>query len=193
MEAPASFHEEQRINRWFVALVVAAVALPPIGVFGYAAIEQLLFGRPVGDQPMSDTALAISAAAAIVVSLLIAVAVGMSRLVTEVRPSGLYVRYVPFHRRPRRIALDRVVRCRPVTYRPIRDYGGWGLRWVPGGFAYNVRGNRGVRIDYADGRHLLIGSQNPDELAAAIQPLVEGPAAGPGGGNPTGPTAGVAR
>ena len=174
MNASASFHEEQRLRRWFVATIVATVALPLIGVFGYAAVEQLLFGRPVGDRPMPDAALLATAAAAVGVSLLIFVAAAVSRLVTEVRPSGLYVRYVPFHRKPRRVPLDGVVRCRPVTYRPVRDYGGWGLRWVPGGFAYNVRGNRGVRIDYADGRHLLIGSQRPEELAAAIQPLLAG-------------------
>jgi hypothetical protein len=38
------------------------------------------------------------------------------------------------------------------------------------GWAYNISGNRGVRIDYKDGNRFLIGSQRPEELQQAIQP-----------------------
>ena len=34
--------------------------------------------------------------------------------------------------------------------------------------AYNVSGNRGVQPVFSNGKRLLIGSQRPDELAAAI-------------------------
>ena len=54
------------------------------------------------------------------------------------------------------------------TYRPIRDYGGWGIRYGRGGKAYNVSGNRGVMLELSDGQKLLIGSQKPDDLANAI-------------------------
>jgi hypothetical protein len=54
------------------------------------------------------------------------------------------------------------------TYRPIRDYGGWGIRYGRGGKAYNVSGNRGVMLELSDGQKLLIGSQRPEELANAI-------------------------
>ena len=54
-------------------------------------------------------------------------------------------------------------------YRPILDYGGWGIRWGPGkGWAYNVSGNRGVQLELLDGKQLLIGSQNPEKLAQMI-------------------------
>lgn len=94
-------------------------------------------------------------------------------LTTEVCADGLRLRFFPFHLSFRRIRLDDVARCDAVTYRPILQYGGWGIRWTWKGRAYNVSGNRGVRIDYADGTHLLIGSQRPDELAHAIRSLME--------------------
>ena len=96
----------------------------------------------------------------------------LARLETEVRGDGLYVRYFPFHRSALAISLQDVKRIEARTYRPLLEYGGWGIRWTWKGKAYNAHGNRGVRIDYATGRHLLIGSQCPDELAGAIQTLL---------------------
>lgn len=60
---------------------------------------------------------------------------------------------------------------RAVRYRPLRDAGGWGLRF--GRFEgrpcrfYNARGNQGVLIDTPKRRY-IIGSQAPERLAAAI-------------------------
>jgi len=92
----------------------------------------------------------------------------LARLITEVRHDGFYVQYWPVHLSPRCIPLENVTRIAAVTYDPIGQYGGWGIRWTWKGKAYNAGGNRGVRIDYTNGRHLLIGSQRPDELAAAV-------------------------
>ena len=49
------------------------------------------------------------------------------------------------------------------------DYGGWGIRRGRRGWAYNVSGNRGVLLQLENEKTLLIGSQRPDELAAAIE------------------------
>jgi len=43
------------------------------------------------------------------------------------------------------------------------------------GKAYNVGGNRGVRLDFSNARHLLIGSQRPGELDNAIAKVREKP------------------
>jgi len=105
------------------------------------------------------------------VAMMLLLAFGL-KLVTEVRPDGLYVRFVPLHRSSRHIPLDHnLLAVRPITY-SIVDYGGWGIRWVSGGKAYNVSGNQGVRLDLASGRHLMIGSQRADELAATIESVL---------------------
>jgi len=36
------------------------------------------------------------------------------------------------------------------------------------GKAYNVSGNRGVQLEFTDGKCLLIGSQKPEQLDSAI-------------------------
>ena len=57
-----------------------------------------------------------------------------------------------------------------VTYRPIADYGFWGIRsGRDGERALIARGNRGVRLELNDGTKLLIGSQRPEALALALE------------------------
>ena len=71
--------------------------------------------------------------------------------------------WIRFH-----IAADEIRGVEAVTYRPLAEFGGWGIRFGAGGTrAYTARGNRGVRIR-TDRRAFLIGSQRPDELADAL-------------------------
>jgi hypothetical protein len=150
MDGPALFQETQsfRRNPW-AAFAVAGVL---------AAVGALLGSRV----PLPATGwLGLCAGGSVALLLLVA------GLDTEVRLDGLYVRFRPFTRR-RRIGWREIVRAEACRYRPLREYGGWGIRFGPRGKAYNVHGDRGVRLELTDGRRLLIGSQRPDELAAAI-------------------------
>jgi len=90
------------------------------------------------------------------------------RLKTEVRADGIYFKMWPLHRSFRRIPWSEIQRYEAKQYRPIREFGGWGIRWAPGKIAYNVRGNRGVWIERTNERSVLLGSQHPDEFANAI-------------------------
>jgi hypothetical protein len=94
------------------------------------------------------------------------------KLVTEVRDDGLYVRLFPLPFR--RIAWDEIESYYVRTYRPIREYGGWGIkqRNRGSGIAYNARGNRGVQLILRSGHRVLIGSQMPESLEAAIANFV---------------------
>lgn len=55
-----------------------------------------------------------------------------------------------------------------VTYRPLPDYGGWGIRCMGRNVALNARGNQGVCLSLHDGRTVLIGSQRAEALAEAL-------------------------
>jgi hypothetical protein len=92
-----------------------------------------------------------------------------ARLVVEVRSDGLYYRFSPFHRSWHRIPLARIKTAEARTYRPLLEYGGWGIRYGLGGKAYNVGGNRGVQLKLENGKRILFGSHEADALAAAIK------------------------
>jgi len=87
--------------------------------------------------------------------------------VAEVRDDGLYIRFYPLTHQ--KIPFEHIVHCEVRTYNPIREFGGWGIRYGKGGKAYNVSGNRGVQLDLVNGKRLLIGSGRPEELARAIE------------------------
>jgi len=53
-------------------------------------------------------------------------------------------------------------------YKPIREYGGWGIRYVIGGIAYNVYGNKGVQLILKNKKKVLVGTQKPEEFYQAI-------------------------
>ena len=71
----------------------------------------------------------------------------------------------------RRIRLDGIASAESVSYNPLAEFGGWGIRGVAGNQCLNARGNLGVRMVLAGGEKLLIGSETPDALAAALLPL----------------------
>ncbi len=66
------------------------------------------------------------------------------------------------------IRYEDIARYEPRAYRPLIDYGGWGVRFGMAGMAFNVSGKAGVLFRFNDGGRLMVGSQRPGELAAAI-------------------------
>jgi hypothetical protein len=97
------------------------------------------------------------------------------KLETEVRTDALYVRFYPMHIRFKKFPGEKLAEFYARQYRPILEYGGWGIRcsFTGKGKAYNVSGNKGVQLVLTNGKKLLIGSQKPDELAAAIDKMLK--------------------
>ena len=67
-----------------------------------------------------------------------------------------------------RVPVSEIARAEALQYRPIRDYGGWGVRGTRKHRALNARGDRGVLITRRDGSTVMIGSQKPRQLLDAL-------------------------
>jgi hypothetical protein len=151
---PPLFQETQRLLANRIAWLGLAAA-------GAACLGGVVADAAAGGAPWGS-------AIGLLLGIALAWLLVAGRLVTEVHPDGVYLRFFPLTRW-HRFPWHRIERVRAVRYRPIRDYGGWGVRWAGGGGrAYNVSGDRGVRLDLADGGHVLVGSQRADALAGAI-------------------------
>lgn len=153
--AEPTFSEVQRFTQpWLWAVVVVATAAVWVAFVAAAAGSD-------------DDPLWVLAVLVVVVGVGLPVLFALARLTVTVRADGVEIRYRPFVRRT--ITFDQVAAVEAVTYRPLREYGGWGIKgWSRRKIAYNVRGDRGARITLVDGRTVLLGSRRPDELAAAI-------------------------
>ena len=162
------FHEEQRFGRaGFRLLLVSSLGGAGAALLALAARPGAPTGLPV---------LLVLGASGLTLLVMLGLSLA-SRLVTEVRREGLFVRFHPFHRVPRRIPFEQAVRLEAITYAPLREYRGWGLRRGATGRAYSAWGDRGVLLTFADGHTVLVGSQRADQLAAALRAL-KGPTPG---------------
>lgn len=72
-------------------------------------------------------------------------------------PIGLIRRQVPLHD----IRAARAVRTSPVW--------GWGLRWRPRGWLWNVWGLDAVELDLSSGGRFLVGTDEPERLLEALR------------------------
>ena len=159
------FSESQRFRQWWIWLII-------IGLNAFLVLSlvlQLFFEIQVGNNPASNTELIIIG----VLSLLLVLLFVSMRLHTEVREDGVYFRFAPFHRRFRALPWPKIDRLYVRKYRPIGEYGGWGLRFGLGGrgMAYNVQGNQGLQLICKDGKRILIGTQKPEELERCLKEL----------------------
>lgn len=162
------FYEEQRFRQPWMWVLMGIVALLAVGVFGYGLYQQLILGKPWGDDPMSNTALITLAIIVWIVDGVIVWLLYSITLKVGVDSTSVYIHFTPFTKRT--IPLSDIRHCEVRTYSPLLEYGGWGVRlgWR-GGMAYNVMGDRGVQLQLKDGSQILIGSQRAEELSAVIQ------------------------
>ncbi len=109
----------------------------------------------------------VEAVVGLALPVLLLVLLGRMGLTTDLRDDRLRVKLGPFPSKTYAVADIETVEAR--TYRPLREFGGWGLRLGPAGLAWNAYGDRGVQLTLRGGKRVLIGSQRPAELAAAIQ------------------------
>ena len=148
MEGDPRFREVQRFRQPWIWVLLGGVSLLMIA-----------FG------PISWGGLVVVGAVAMLLYSL--------RLETEVRADGIYLKMWPLHRSVRRIPWSEIERYESTQYSPLQEFGGWGIRWTPGKLAYNVSGDRGIRIERTTGRVVLVGSQRPEELVRAIDEVAQ--------------------
>ncbi|MDX1691184.1 MAG: DUF6141 family protein [Acidimicrobiia bacterium] len=156
------FEERQRFRQWWAW---GAILLPALIAWILFAL-QILGGEPVGDDPMPDWAVWVFF---VVMGLGFPVWFAVLTLETTVDEEGVRVRFRNGIGR-RDLDFGEIARVEVRTYRPLLEFGGWGLRWGgKGRRAFTASGNRGVDVALHDGRSVLIGSKRPEALAEAIR------------------------
>ncbi|MDH4071103.1 MAG: hypothetical protein OEV30_11855 [Ignavibacteria bacterium] len=162
--------EEQRFRQpWvWIGIALSIVGLLPLW---HGLYQQLGEGIPWGDNPTSDTVLIVVVAGMTLLILGIMIMLLNARLVISITRDQIGYRFRPFHRREHVIRWDEVAKAEIRSYRPIMEYGGWGIRIGAGGRAYNVSGTDGLQLELKDGRKVLFGTQKPHELGAVVQQI----------------------
>lgn len=136
------------------------------GLMWYGFFQQIILGKPFGDNPGPDWVIWLTW---LLAGIGLPVFILAARVIVTVGRDEIVVRWLPL--KTRRIKLSDVEACEVRKYSPILEYGGWGIRYggPEKGWAYTLSGNQGVFVKTRSGKNVLIGSETPQRLAAAIE------------------------
>ncbi|MFZ4741876.1 MAG: hypothetical protein ACOYLE_12005 [Bacteroidales bacterium] len=156
------YAEEQKVNNRWLWLLLATITI----VFLYGFAEQLILKHPQATNSASNWAMFF-------IGLL---SFGALYLIYSIKFSfqideeGIKYRFSPFHITERIIQWDDITTLYVRKYKPIAEYGGWGIRTLSfkKNIAYNISGNYGLQIELKNGKKILFGTQNPEELEKII-------------------------
>jgi hypothetical protein len=144
------FHEDQRFRQSWLWVLIAVLLVLPVAVV----------------IAVTPRASAVSLLAAVLVGAAVAALLALARLETTVTGDAVTI---AFHGvwPTRRIRVADIAEVERTRYTML-DSGGWGVHLGLAGMTYNVSGNEGVRFRLKSGARVLLGTQRPDELLAAV-------------------------
>lgn len=163
--SPPIYREVQRFHPVFYFIVI----ISSLSIWVMAFI-QIILKIPVGNRPASDNLLLFFL---FLFGILFPYIFLNIKLITEIKPNGLYVKMFPFHLKWQFFPFEKIEKAELVKYSPLKDYGGWGIRYGKSGKAYNARGNEGIMLYLEGGKKLLIGTQKGEEFINILIPYLK--------------------
>jgi len=158
---PAIFSEEQHFTQpwlWLLIVLMTVAVILPLGAVILNPGQTFSFRAGNGFSVLIGP----------VICMGIIILFAKLKLITSVNSQGIFVQVKSFHRQPIFFDFRDIKEYATRTYRPIIEYGGWGIKRGIGRLAYNVSGKQGLQLVLTDGRKILIGTQKPEQLINAI-------------------------
>ncbi len=94
-----------------------------------------------------------------------------TKMVTQIRKDGIYVRFPPFQSSFNKYSWDIIQELYLRKYDPVSEYNGWGIKVGPAGKGYVVSGDTGIQLELCDNSKVLVGTQRPEEVADILRAL----------------------
>ena len=141
------FEENQKFTQWWLWMILLSFTIMSV-------------------EPFDENAINIYY---VLIGIALPLLFYLFELRVKVNEEGLHYQFFPFHFKSHNIKIDEIEKIEAVKYKPLGDYGGWGIRYGFKGKAYNVSGNLGVKVHLKNGRNILFGSQKHKELKKASE------------------------
>lgn len=150
-----------QVRQFIIATAVGrGIMVLLVGLLGFIAWNQIR-----GNAPTSAVVFPL-----LIMAFLMAIIAGMHVSIRV--DTHLQVRFWPFP--PRNVSFADIAAVEVAKYRPIREFGGWGLRWNRQGTAYTTSGSIGVRVDLKNGRYLMLSAKHPAAVRDEIRSHLHG-------------------
>lgn len=169
------FKEEQKFGSRLLYLIMGVIYAIPIVIFLYAFYQQFVLEQQWSDKPMSDFGLLLTSILVFAIIIISGFLLFGSKLAVEVSNKSLQFTFKPFVNKPIRYFKSDIKRYEIRKYKPIKEYGGWGIKqgMKSIGRAYNVKGNIGLQLYLNNGKKVLIGTQRGEALNRAMRKMMD--------------------
>jgi len=141
------FEEKQKFTQWWLWVILLSFPIISVGPFDNNEINLYY----------------------VLIGLAIPLLFYLFELRLKVNNDGLHYQFSPFHLKFHTIKMDEIESFKAMQYSPLKEYGGWGIKYGFKGKAYNVSGNKGVKVFLKNGANIMFGSQQYKELANALK------------------------
>jgi len=141
------FEEKQKFTQWWLWVILLSFPIISVGPFDDNEINMYY----------------------VLIGLAIPLLFYLFELRIKVNNDGLHYQFFPFHLKFNTIKMDEIESFKAMEYSPLKEYGGWGIKYGFKGKAYNVSGKKGVKIFLKTGANIMFGSQKHKELAKALK------------------------
>ena len=141
------FEEKQKFNQWWLWVILLSFPIISVGPFDDNEINVYY----------------------VLIGLAIPLLFYLFELRIKVNGKGFHYQFFPFHLKFHAIKMDEIESFKAMEYSPLKEYGGWGIKYGFKGKAYNVSGNKGVKIFLNNGTNIMFGSQKNSEFAKALK------------------------
>jgi len=153
------FKEVQQFRQIWVWVLLGGILV----LLSYGTFQQLILGKPWGSKPMPNLVLIL----VFLIVIGIAIFIAFIQLKTVIHRQGIKVNFSPLSKKE--ITWEEIA---VVKYKPLREYGGWGVRYsFKEGKAFTTSGNQGIKIATKSGDKILIGTQKPEEAQKIISSI----------------------
>jgi hypothetical protein len=163
MDESILFSEKQYFRQWWIWIILFLI----FAQLGFGIYSQIFKSTPFGNNPMSDSGLLLTAS-----MMLVFISLFMSmHLNTKITKDCISVKFFPFRLKYRDFKWEEIDKIYCREYKPLLEFGGWGLRGIGDNRALNVSGNKGIQIIFKNGNRLLIGTNKYEESKKIIESL----------------------
>ncbi len=152
-----TFSETQKFRNPVIFILLLGI----LGLSVWGIVQQIFMGQPFGTKPAPDVVLILFSMIPVLFLLLFI----FMKQITKIDNQGIEVIISPLGRR--RISWKNIEKAYIRDYKPLMEYGGWGIRYGFGnkGMAYSLGGgNKGLQLELNNGKKILVGTKKALEL-----------------------------
>lgn len=152
------FSETQKFSqKWLLLFMCITI----VGIM--ALMIYLLIQHKIGVLPV----IIVTCIQLVIISLLLSF-----KLKTLYYADKIEYSFAPFLRTIQTIKKEDIESIALITYAPLNDFGGWGVRISKKyGSGYTTAGDKGVHIVLKNKRQILLGTQQPETVAGILAEL----------------------